>query len=125
MTENKMVEIQIPQEYKDKMEKYIDEHPQYGYGSPDELLIEACRVLIRDKTTEKPVSDLTFVDGVNLTNDVYRALLEKWLHDSELEDPKECIKNEAYEILANDVLLDGYYTERTKQLYKKFNIKIE
>jgi hypothetical protein len=69
--------------------------------------------------------DLTFVDGVNLTNDVYRELLEKWLHDSELEDPKECIKNEAYEILANDVLLDGYYTERTKQLYKKFNIKIE
>jgi hypothetical protein len=122
MTEEKMVEIPIPQDYKDKMEKYIDEHP--GYESVDELLAEAIRVHMFDLNTKAKL-DLTFVDGVNLTNDVYRELLEKWLHDSELEDPKECIKNEAYEILANDVLLDGYYTERTKQLYKKFNIKIE
>lgn len=58
-------------------------------------------------------------------NAVYRDLLKKWLHDSEFEEAKACMENEAYEILANDVLLDGYYTEQTKHLYKKFNIKIE
>ena len=122
MSETKMIEIPIPQEYKDKMEKYIDQHP--GYESVDELLAEAIRVHMFDLNTKAKL-DLTFVDGVNLTNGVYRDLFKKWLHDSEFEDAKACIENEAYEILANDVLLDGYYTERTKSLYKKFNIKIE
>ena len=117
-----MVEMSIPQEYKDKMEKYIGEHP--GYESVDELLAEAVRVHMFNLNTKTKI-DLTFVDGVNLTNDVYRDLLKKWLHESEFENAKACIENEAYDILANDVLLDGYYTERTKHLYKKFNIKIE
>ena len=122
MTEIEMSEIQIPQEYKDKMEKYIGEHP--GYESVDELLAEAIRVHMFDLNTKAKL-DLTFVDGVNLTNGVYRDLLKKWLHDSEFENARSCIEDDAYEILANDVLQDGYYTERTKSLYKKFNIKIE
>ena len=123
MTEIEMSEVQIPQDYKNKMEKYIEERPG-AYKSVDELFAEAIRVHMFDLNTRAKL-DLTFVDGVNLTNDVYRELLKKWLHDSEFENARSCIEDEAYEILTNDVLLDGYYAERTKHLYKKFNIKIE